>query len=50
MSAGLLELMTEEVRQHLVSEVPEYSELGEEDPAMRFIRNKVASLIQIKIQ
>ena len=39
MSAGLLELMTEEVRQ--------YSELEEEDPAMRFIRNKVASLIQI---
>ena len=42
--------MMEEVKQHLVSEVPEYSQLEEEDPAMRFIRSKVGSLLQIKIK
>ena len=42
--------MTEEVKQHLVAEVPEYSQLEEEDPAMRFIRSKVAGLMQIKIK
>ena len=48
--AALLELMMEEVKQHLVSEVPEYSQLEEEDPAMRFIRSQVGSLLQIKIK
>ena len=37
----LLDLMVEEVRLHLISEIPEYSEMQEEDSAFRFIKNKV---------
>ena len=37
----LLDLMVEEVRLHLITEIPEYSELQEEDSAFRFIKNKV---------
>ena len=48
-SDKLLDLMIEEVRLHLVTEVPEYIDLQEDAPALMFIKNKVRQgLIHLK--
>ena len=48
-SESLIVMMIEEVRLHLITEVPEYQDLKDEDPAMMFIRNKVKNVVEHKM-
>ena len=43
-------MMIEEVKLHLVTEVPEYNDLKEDEPVMMFIRNKVKNVVQHKME
>ena len=48
-SESLIVMMIEEVRLHLITEVPEYQDLKDEEPAMMFIRNKVKNVVEHKM-
>ena len=48
-SESLIVMMIEEVRLHLITEVPEYQDLKDEEPAMMFIRNKVKNVVEYKM-
>ena len=48
-SESLIVMMIEEVRLHLTTEVPEYQDLKDEEPAMMFIRNKVKNVVEHKM-
>ena len=43
-------MMIEEVKLHLITEVPEYQNLKDEEPAMMFIRNKVKNVVEHKME
>ena len=46
---SLIAMMIEEVKLHLITEVPQYQDLKDEEPAMSFIRNKVKNVVENKI-
>ena len=49
-SESLVVMMIEEVKLHLITEVPEYQNLKDEEPAMMFIRNKVKNVVEHKME
>ena len=49
-SESLVVMMIEEVKLHLITEVPQYQDLKDEEPAMSFIRNKVKNVVEHKME
>ena len=49
-SESMVVMMIEEVKLHLITEVPEYQNLKDEEPAMMFIRNKVKNVVEHKME
>ena len=49
-SESLVVMMIEEVKLHLITEVHEYQNLKDEEPAMMFIRNKVKNVVEHKME
>ena len=47
---SLIDMMIEEVKLHLITEVPEYRDLKDEEPTMMFIRNKVKNVVENKME
>ena len=47
---SLIDMMIEEVKLHLITEVPEYQDLKDEEPTMMFIRNKVKNVVEHKME